>query len=504
MMAGPEGAGNRVAVAACEARYPADPPFHPSARHPETPFPDVGAANPVYEAVRSALHLLGLDAEAFGSPSWNPFHRLVRPGDTVLLKPNWIRQGHPRRDEWQQVITHGAVIRAVLDYVFLAAEGKARVLIADGPQTDSDFDGICHRTGIAAVASYFRARGLGVEVLDLRRDLWFQRGDVIERRVVLPGDPAGYTTIDLGEDSAFEGRTLSGPYYGADYDSVETAEFHRDGRHVYILCRSALDADVVINLPKMKTHKKTGVTLSLKNLVGINGYRNCLPHHTRGTPRDGGDEFPVADLGHRVQGTAIHLFRRLLVARGGTGGAVARGIKSVGRIVWGSTERVIRSGNWSGNDTAWRMVLDLNRAFFHYGGDGRRRSTPVRYFSLVDGVIGGDGDGPAAPDAVASGIVVAGVDPVAVDAVSATLMGFDYRRLPVLSQAWAPSRLPLTPTSPDDIVCRSNQAEWNGSIAQLLQARHLGFRPHQAWSGTMERSEMAGALGRATEGNPLR
>ena len=54
-------------------------------------------------------------------------------------------------------------------------------------------------------------------------------------------------------------------------------------------------ADVVINLPKLKTHKKTGVTISLKNMVGINGYRNCLPHHTIGTPDASGDEFAAAD-----------------------------------------------------------------------------------------------------------------------------------------------------------------------------------------------------------------
>lgn len=482
---------NLVAIAACEPCYPAEAPFHPSARYPESPFPEQGPRNEAYDAVRQALHLLGLDAPSFGSPQWNPLRGLVRPGDAVLLKPNWIRESHAQRDEWQQVITNGSVIRAVLDYVFLACEGRGRVLIADGPQTDSDFELIRRRTGIDTVAAYFRTKGFAIDVLDLRRDRWFQKGDVISRRVVLPGDPAGYARIDVGADSAFEGRSLTGPFYGADYDSVETADYHGEGRHVYVLCRSVLEADVVINLPKMKTHKKTGVTLSLKNLVGINGYRNCLPHHTRGTPRDGGDEFPVTDVGHRVQGKAIHLFRRMLVAKGGTGGAWARAVKRLGRTVWGDTERVIRSGNWSGNDTAWRMVLDLNKAFFHFGADGSRRSVPVRYFSLVDGVIGGDRNGPSSPDAVQSGVVVAGANPVAVDTVAATIMGFDFRRLPVLSEAWKASGLPLVSSTPEALECRSNRAAWNGSVARLLLAPHLGFRPHFAWAGTMERADWA-------------
>ena len=61
-----------------------------------------------------------------------------------------------------------------------------------------------------------------------------------------------------------------------------------NGTHEYLISRSAMDADVFINLPKLKTHKKVGVTLSLKNLVGINGDKNYLPHFCIGTPAEGG------------------------------------------------------------------------------------------------------------------------------------------------------------------------------------------------------------------------
>ena len=37
-------------------------------------------------------------------------------------------------------------------------------------------------------------------------------------------------------------------------------------------------------MPKLKTHKKCGVTISLKNLVGLNTNKNLLPHHSLGTP----------------------------------------------------------------------------------------------------------------------------------------------------------------------------------------------------------------------------
>jgi predicted dehydrogenase len=47
-------------------------------------------------------------------PSVPPYH------PTVLLKPNLVRQSHQLNDDWEYVITHGSVIRAVTDYVFLS------------------------------------------------------------------------------------------------------------------------------------------------------------------------------------------------------------------------------------------------------------------------------------------------------------------------------------------------------------------------------------------------
>ncbi len=40
------------------------------------------------------------------------------------------------------------------------------------------------------------------------------------------------------------------------------------------MSKSPLVADVFINLPKLKTHKKCGLTVNLKSLVGINANKN--------------------------------------------------------------------------------------------------------------------------------------------------------------------------------------------------------------------------------------
>jgi hypothetical protein len=369
------------------------------------------------------------------------------------------------------------------------------MLVADGPQTDSDFELICRRLQLYEVAALYTERGLAVEVLDLRRDRWHMQGEVIERRETLPGDPAGYVEIDLGAHSAFSSYGLNGRFYGADYDVAETARFHSEGRHAYILCRSPMLADVVINLPKLKTHKKTGITLSLKNLVGINGYRNCLPHHTLGTPGENGDEFHASTGAHRLQSRGIQAFKRLLVAVRGNGGAWARLVKRLGRGVFGDTSHVVRSGNWHGNDTAWRMVLDLNRAFFHYDAEGQRRTAPRSYFTLVDGIVAGEGNGPMDADARPSGLVAAGLNPLAVDTVCALVMGFDPDRLPLLREGWRAAELSLAQFGLEDVRCVSNVEGWTGSLADLAHGPSLDFRPHFGWRGQIERAALAGAGG---------
>jgi uncharacterized protein (DUF362 family) len=428
-----------VAVAPVEpAAYPSEPPFHPGLPPREYPFEARhrgSGANAVYDAVRHLWVQLGYDAKRFGTAEWNPLRALVSPGDRVLVKPNLIfetNQAVPGR--WEEVVTHPSLIRAVTDYVLLALEGRGEVWIADGPQTDADFDLLVARTGLRSVVKFYEELGLPVKLVDLRRDLWITRGDVIRKRSALPGDPTGYVSVDLGERSAFRDYSLSGRFYGADYDVDETRAFHAGGRHEYVLCGSAMRADVLVGLPKLKTHKKTGVTLALKNLVGVNGYRNCLPHYTLGAPADGGDEFPDRGLKRSIESKAVQGWKRVLRASGGTGGAWAPAVKRLGRTVFGDTSDVVRSGNWQGNDTAWRMVLDLNQAVLWHGADGRRRDAPRRYLAVVDGVIGGEGNGPLAPTPRAAGILVAGTNPLAVDRVATAQMGFDPDAVPLLSR----------------------------------------------------------------------
>jgi uncharacterized protein (DUF362 family) len=410
---------------------------------------------PEYEAelVRQSVAQLAID--------WRV---LIRPGDRVLLKPNFIRESHTDRPhEWEQIITHGTVIAAVTEQVAAALDGHGTITIADAPQTDSDFKEICQRAQIPQLRDRLACEfpGLTVEVLDLRREAWrTERGVIVERRK-LPEDPRGYTLVDLAGKSWFQNK--AGRFYGADYDTKFTARHHAHGKHEYLLSRSVMDADVFINLPKLKTHKKVGITVSLKNLVGINGDKNYLPHFCIGTPDEGGDEFPTSAVKHKVQSRLISAFKAAAKS-GPWWGPVA---KRVGSKIFGDTGSVVRSGNWHGNDTTWRMVLDLNRALFEYDGGGKPRAKPLRYLSIVDGIIAGEGNGPMEADAKPCGVLIAGTNPVAVDFVCAKLMGFDWQKLPMIREGMHQFGL-----TPDDIA------------ADIGEPFH--FKPHFGWKGHIE------------------
>lgn len=470
--------------------YATTAPFHPPAHFPELAFVSgIDPDNDVYASVRELFRLLGLDAARFGSPEWNPLGGLIRPGDTVFLKPNMIAHRHRLRDEWDSVITHGSVIRAVADYAVIAMGGTGRLMIGDAPQTDSSWDGIVERMGLAEIRAMYGARGIPMELLDLRDEHHVDRDGIYVATQRLPGDPRGGVAVDLAGDSMFaelDGRGRR--YYGAYYDWSETNDHQRDGRHEYAISCSPIHADVFINLPKLKTHKKCGLTVNLKSLVGINANKNWLPHYAFGAPASGGDQFDALTLKSRLENAIVMPAKQVLLRGLRPFQTLARRTKKIGYGVFGDTESVVRSGNWHGNDTVWRMSLDLNRILMYANEDGTmREGGPMkRYFSVVDGIVAMEGNGPVAGTRRETGVLVAGANPVAVDTVCARLMGLDPERLPIIRRAWGGHRYPLATGDERDVAPTSNVAAWNRALAQWRPEDSLRFRPHFGWTGHIE------------------
>jgi len=221
-----------------------------------TPIPPASALSRIstWDAFRSdqrhvsvdprGLCSLGLDSQNYGKPNWNPLGGLIKPGETVLLKPNLIAHSHMYTDEWNHVITHGSVIRAVLDYVYIALNGQGKVIIADAPQTDSRMDLIRQRVGIDEIRElYWKEKKFDVAFVDLRDEHWVMKDGVCVETVKLQGDPLGNARVNLAHDSFFsENDGLNKRYYGAFYDVAETNEHHSNGVHEYMISRTALES----------------------------------------------------------------------------------------------------------------------------------------------------------------------------------------------------------------------------------------------------------------------
>jgi hypothetical protein len=238
---------------------------------------------------------------------------------------------------------------------------------------------------------------------------------------------------------------------------------HTEQRNEYSIPQTLLDADVVINIPKLKTHKKTGITLSLKSVIGLTNEKYWLPHFTEGDPSVGGDEF---DRPQRVGESIENRLSRFPLP--GDHSLVARAPRL------GAPPKVI-DGSWEGNNTLWRTILDLNRILFFADREGRVRGEPQRrYLTLVDGIVAGEGEGPLGATPVHAGLLVGGFDPSLVDAIASKAMGFD------------PARIPLIRESLGGLLLPGGRIEDVESIVDGIAPTHL-FKPPRSWPSLLPR-----------------
>jgi uncharacterized protein (DUF362 family) len=486
-----------------EPVYPDTPPYSPSESYPEYPF---GASlseapNAAYDSVRESLALLGLDRENYGTPQWNPLGALVRPDDFVVVKPNMVRDFHEEREKGTEaLVTHGSVVRAVLDFVCIAKGGRGRVVVCDSPQNDADWDGLWAAFHFDELLAFYReaAPELDLEIYDVRKEAVRKHHGVPIERYSRPGDPLGYAPIELGSDSEFaDVPERAGRLYGAEYDISETEGHHSQGHHEYLVARSFLEADVIVNVPKWKTHKKSGITVWIKSAIGICGDKNWLPHHTEGTPSQGGDQFADSGVKQRLERRVVAATKRALSGGGPVRLRLGSLLRRGGAHVFGDTNRgTVRSGNWHGNDTIWRTVLDLHKCWIYADRDGVLRDTPQRRFlCVVDGIVTGEGNGPLAPTARHDGIVLAGLDPVTVDTTAAVLMGFDPDRLKILTRAPLARGYRVASRTRDQMQCDSNVPSWDGPLLELTDP--LDWAPHFGWVGYIERARDPDEVGTA-------
>jgi uncharacterized protein (DUF362 family) len=415
---------------------------------------------------------------------------IISAGNTVVLKPNWVLEKHQyRKDEWEQVITNPALITAVLQIVVERLGNKGRVIIMDGPELSADFDKIISYQPLHEWKSICSKHNITLEIIDLREELYILDKNVTIKKLKLPSDPHGKVVTCLYDDnSEFFGHLKpSKGYFGAGSDIMETNHAHDGHTNLYSISKSVVEANVFINLPKLKTHKKGGITCSLKNLVGINTYRNYLPHNSIGTPTDGGDQFPESKITSRIESTLMPLIYQYVLNKTYLARLFSP-VMGLGKKVFGDNRETIRGGSWYGNDTLWRMILDVNKVFFYVNPDGSLRNSSIsnlkKYISIVDGIVAGEGNGPKAPDAISSGYLIAGVSPVSVDAVCARIMNFDFRKIPSIDRAFLIKNFPLVDFIPEEIRIHFEGQTY--SFEDLPLSCSISFKPHKGWIGHIE------------------
>jgi uncharacterized protein (DUF362 family) len=170
-------------------------------------------------------------------------------------------------------------------------------------------------------------------------------------------------------------------------------------------------ADTVISVAVAKTHDFAGVTLSLKNMMG------CLKRVRR--PRMHGLRF-----GWAVESTVEALWnvienRSHIIKM--VSGAMFATVR-LGRRV----QKTLTGGRMPGLLSQCRAISE-NLAIL-----GKELMPDV---AVIDAFEGMEGEGPGGGTPVRMGLAVAGVDPVACDAVMAYLMGFEPRSIGYLALA---------------------------------------------------------------------
>jgi hypothetical protein len=119
--------------------------------------------------------------------------------------------------------------------------------------------------------------------------------------------------------------------------------------------------------------------------------------------------------------------------------------------------------------------------------DGKLRDTPQRaQLHLIDGIIGGQGDGPLSTYPVQSNVMLAAWNAVCLDAVAATLMGFDTDRIPLIYRAFQDARHthPVCTVAREEIQIEADGQEL--TLESFKERYNLEFAAHPNWAGHIE------------------
>jgi hypothetical protein len=130
------------------------------------------------------------------------------------------------------------------------------------------------------------------------------------------------------------------------------------------------------------------------------------------------------------------------------------------------------------------MALDLVRIARYGRADGTMSDEPERtIWSLSDGIVAGQGDGPLRPDPLPLGAVTFAANPWAADVVHAALLHLDPDRVPLLRGCTGGFRWPIAPPRRPIVRCAA------GDLPPDAASERFGVdaRAPSGWAGHVER-----------------
>lgn len=409
-----------------------------------------------------------------------PLKDIIQPGDSILLKPNWVYHYNHTGQGNEPLVTNLNFVESVLNEVCKAHPRK--VIVADAPVQGCVFNRVVPAEWIKGVKDKYPFE---IEVLDLRRTKLDGPRRTLSSRALMDQRQLGqYILFDLGELSMLEPVSCGNTKFRVTMYNPDLIESkHRKGKHEYLLSREVFDADVILNIPKLKTHQKAGMTGALKNIVGVNGNKEYLPHHRFGGSENGGDCYGGKPISKQlVEHLLDQANRNINKRRYAIFAAPARAIMHFMALFGLNTEI---AGGWYGNDTVWRMVVDLNSLLLYGKKDGTIGNIPQRkIFSITDAIIAGDMNGPLEVERVSLGLVTFATSSAFADLAHTALMGLDWQKIPSVRESFGDLPLPLVHTGASK--CRLILDGHEVPLSEIYKVAGIKFRPAPGWVGHIE------------------
>ena len=451
--------------------------FHPSVCYPEYFWGCEALSsekNEVYDMVRNCLAGLGMDEDNYGHPEWNPLKEIISSSDVVLIKPNMVKD-YELTEDYECSLTHPSIVRAILDYCVIASPKK--IILGDAPIQGANMDKILEDCGYIKLLDFYKERGVNIEFFDFRETIVRKRNGIIKE--IKSENGLNGLKIDIGKESKHYSKVKK-EYRINCYTDEKINQYHSGEKHEYVISKIALEADVIINLPKPKTHRFAGITGAQKNFVGVCSDKESLPHFAKGMKSTGGDETNKKSIIQRLlsqsnmqslkEGKREHYIRAMIFH---WFYAALMRIKG---------KEIFVNGAWYGNDTIWRTIIDINRIILSATKNGEiylhRKCRKV--FTIGDMIIVGENDGPLNSTPKRWGCIMVSKNCAIFDYILCKMAGFDENRIPTIINSIQAKM--LCPYAVEDTELYSNLTCYNGiSLKELSFKADYYLAPHPFW-----------------------